>query len=61
MGYLLLGLLVHLPFTRKIMTAKIHLGAWQWLLWVGLAIFAILIGLVSWWFIRRERRHDPDR
>ena len=61
MGYLLLGLLVHLPFTRKIMTAKNHLGAYQWLLWVGLAIFAILIGLVSWWFIRRERRHDPDR
>lgn len=61
MGYLLLGLLVHLPFTRKFMTAKIHLGAWQWLLYVGLAIFAILVGLVSWWFVRRERKHDPNR
>ena len=54
MFILLLGFLSRLPFLQRFMHAKIDLGAWQWLLYVGMVVVPVLFVLTVWWIRRRK-------
>ena len=55
MFILLLGFLSRLPFLQRFMHAKIDLGAWQWLLYVGMVVVPVLFVLTVWWIRRRKK------